>query len=232
LSSALQNRLVGTIIIVALVVIFLPDLLDGEKQSNNATFVDVPVNNLDIKVEAPNEFPTEEVMNATRRPVEIIEESDVTDSQHSSLNANDDIDDPVQEAPVEEALVEKAGIAETTDEKQTASAESTSSQSLTTADNSLAEQTVTSTPRIREDAGWVVQLGSFRHQKNVNELLDKLDAAGYRAFSRRVDTSAGRLTKVFVGPELTKETLDNALPHLNEATGLKGKVTSFAEATN
>jgi DedD protein len=219
--------LVGTIIIVALVVIFLPDLLDGEKQSNNATFVDVPVNNLDIKVEAPNEFPTEEVMNATRRPVEIIEEADVTDSQLSNSNANDDSD-----APVQEALVEEAGIAEVADQTQTASAESTRAQPLTTADNRLAEQTVTSTPSIREDAGWVVQLGSFRHQKNVNELLDKLDAAGYRAFSRRVDTSAGRLTKVFVGPELTKETLDNALPHLNEATGLKGKVTSFAEATN
>jgi DedD protein len=219
--------LVGTIIIVALVVIFLPDLLDGEKQSNNATFVDVPVNNLDIKVEAPSEFPTEEVMNATRRPVEIIEEADVTDSQLSNSNANDDSD-----APVQEALVEEAGIAEVADQTQTASAESTRAQPLTTADNRLAEQTVTSTPSIREDAGWVVQLGSFRHQKNVNELLDKLDAAGYRAFSRRVDTSAGRLTKVFVGPELTKETLDNALPHLNEATGLKGKVTSFAEATN
>ena len=187
----------------------------------------MPVNNLDIKVEAPSEFPTEEVMNATRRPVEIIEEADVTDSQLSNSNANDDSD-----APVQEALVEEAGIAEVADQTQTASAESTRAQPLTTADNRLAEQTVTSTPSIREDAGWVVQLGSFRHQKNVNELLDKLDAAGYRAFSRRVDTSAGRLTKVFVGPELTKETLDNALPHLNEATGLKGKVTSFAEATN
>lgn len=212
MSSALQNRLVGTIIIVALVVIFLPDVLDGEKQSNSAAFVDVPVNTLDMKVEAPNDFPTQEVINATRRPVEIIDESQVSDSQLSSQDSQD----------VPETLeIQK---------ENESSAQSPEVQSL--ADKSLAEQTIAAAPTIRDDAGFVVQLGSFRHQKNVNELLDKLDAAGYRAFSRKVDTSAGRLTKVFVGPELSRETLDNALPHLNEATGLKGKVTSFAEATN
>lgn len=212
MSSALQNRLVGTIIIVALVVIFLPDVLDGEKQSNSAAFVDVPVNTLDMKVEAPNDFPTQEVINATRRPVEIIDESQVSDSQLSSQDSQD----------VPETLeIQK---------ENESSAQSPEVQSL--ADKSLAEQTIAAAPTIRDDAGFVVQLGSFRHQKNVNELLDKLDAAGYRAFSRKVDTSAGRLTKVFVGPELSRETLDKALPHLNEATGLKGKVTSFAEATN
>jgi DedD protein len=72
-----------------------------------------------------------------------------------------------------------------------------------------------------------VQLGSFGNQKNVNELLQKLEKAGYRSFSRKVQTSAGRLTKVFVGPELDKEKLDLALPHLKETTGLTGKITTF-----
>ncbi|GBL05476.1 SPOR domain-containing protein [Glaciecola sp. KUL10] len=225
MSSALQNRLVGTIIIVALVVIFLPDLLDGEKQSNNATFVDVPVNNLEIEVEAPDEFPAEAVINATRRPVEIIDESDVTDSELSQSSLSNEIDSTIPDSQAEEQTVVKETLESAVDIAQ-------ATQATGTTDDSLAKQTVTTPQSIRDDAGWVVQLGSFRHQKNVNELLDKLDAAGYRAFSRRVDTSAGRLTKVFVGPELTRETLDNALPHLNEATGLKGKVTSFAEATN
>lgn len=208
-----------------MVVIFLPDLLDGEKQSNNATFVDVPVNNLEIEVEAPDEFPAEAVINATRRPVEIIDESDVTDSELSQSSLSNEIDSTIPDSQAEEQTVVKETLESAVDIAQ-------ATQATGTTDDSLAKQTVTTPQSIRDDAGWVVQLGSFRHQKNVNELLDKLDAAGYRAFSRRVDTSAGRLTKVFVGPELTRETLDNALPHLNEATGLKGKVTSFAEATN
>ena len=76
-------------------------------------------------------------------------------------------------------------------------------------------------------AGWVVQLGSFRHKKNVNELLNVLDKAGYRAFSRPVQTSSGTLTKVFVGPDLQKSKLEDALSHLKEVTKLQGRVTPF-----
>ena len=78
-----------------------------------------------------------------------------------------------------------------------------------------------------DDAGWVIQLGSFRHEKNVKALLAKLEKAGYRAFSRKIQTSSGPLNKVFVGPDLDKKKLESALPHLKELTSLKGKVTTF-----
>ncbi|MFT4811312.1 MAG: DedD protein, partial [Paraglaciecola sp.] len=81
--------------------------------------------------------------------------------------------------------------------------------------------------RLLAGAGWVVQLGSFRHQKNVQELLKVLDKAGYRAFSRPVKTNSGILTKVFVGPDLQKSNLENALSHLKEITNLQGRVTPF-----
>lgn len=217
MSSALQNRLVGTIIIVALVVIFLPDLLDGEKKSNTQAFVDIPENQSALKLNQPNPFPAQEVIEATRRPVEIINESDITDSdqttevQAPATQNADEQEVTANDIPVEEEIAQQAQ----------------------TPDTSLAQQTVVDNATDEQsNAGWVVQLGSFRHQKNVNELLDKLAAAGYRAFSRKVDTSAGRLTKVFVGPELERQKLDDSLSHLNQATGLRGKVTSFAEATN
>jgi DedD protein len=70
-------------------------------------------------------------------------------------------------------------------------------------------------------------LGSFRHQKNVRVLLEKLENAGYRAFSRPIRTQSGLLTKVFVGPDLQKNKLEAALPHLKELTDLDGKVTRF-----
>lgn len=222
MSSALQNRLVGTVIIVALVVIFLPDILDGEKQSNNAAFVDIPANNQEVNITAPEPFPSEEVMEATRRSVEIIEESDVTDSEQSA--------DEVASTQAPVTSTQEEGVADVPADEPNQDA--SIAQPNDEVDNTLAQQTLSVETQIRTDAGFVVQLGSFRHQKNVNELLDKLSSAGYRAFSRKVDTSAGRLTKVFVGPELTRETLDKALPHLNETTGLKGKVASFSEVTN
>ena len=96
-------------------------------------------------------------------------------------------------------------------------------------EDKLASQTVvdTKSDAADDDAGWVIQLGSFRHEKNVKALLAKLEKAGYRAFSRKIQTSSGPLNKVFVGPDLDKKKLESALPHLKELTSLKGKVTTF-----
>lgn len=204
MSSALQNRLVGTIIVVALAVIFLPDLLDGKKTENAATFVSVPDAPDRQPLVQPQSFPSEEVAAAASRPLEVIEEPPVDDNPTPAAS----------ESPSTEA----ASVDDVSDNIDSVQTEPT-----------LAEQTVITPPdqAIDDNAGWVIQLGSFRHQKNVRELLDKLEGAGYRAFSRPVDTSAGRLTKVFVGPDLQRSSLEGALPHLRELTGLSGKITEF-----
>lgn len=42
-SSQFQNRLVGIIVLVALGVIFLPDILDGKKQHQEEQFAEIPL---------------------------------------------------------------------------------------------------------------------------------------------------------------------------------------------
>jgi len=189
-SSALQNRLVGTVIVVALAVIFLPDFLDGKKETQQTTFSSIPDTPAKKPIVEPDTFPSERVAKAAQRPLEIVNERAV--------------DDPADGEPG--AASQDAAEAPT---------------------NDLASRTVVSQTAGAEDAGWVVQLGSFRHQKNVQQLLKKLEKAGYRAFSRPVKTNSGSLTKVFVGPDLNKKKLDSAIPHLKEITGLKGRITKF-----
>ncbi|NMH61280.1 SPOR domain-containing protein [Alteromonas ponticola] len=190
MASALQNRLIGTVIVVALAVIFLPDFLDGKKERKSETFAEIPAPPAKKPIVNPEPFPTDRVEKAAQRPIEIVDEKPV--------------DEPVH---VAQKLEQAADSAQ---------------------DDDLAKQTVVSKPDVKEqDAGWVIQLGSFRHQKNVRQLLTKLEKAGYRAFSRPIKTSSGPLTKVFVGPDLQKSKLDSAIPHLQELTGLKGKVTTF-----
>jgi DedD protein len=236
-SNALQNRLVGTVILVAVTVIFLPDYLDGKKQTNTESFVDFPQSTSNLSAVAPDAFPAEEVANATRREIVVVEEeaSDaLLEKSQNNDNSNGKTNDSTNESSaVDDKAAEERRIAEQmANNIQAASvqeANTNTSTKATSEDNSLAQQTVVkSEPESANDnAGWVVQLGSFGNQKNVNDLLRKLEKAGYRTFSRKVQTSAGRLTKVFVGPELDKEKLDLALPHLKETTGLTGKVTTF-----
>ncbi|MGO4894073.1 SPOR domain-containing protein [Flavobacterium sp. W21_SRS_FM6] len=202
MSSALQNRLVGTVILVAIAVIFLPDLLDGKKESKQDLFVELPTKPSIKKVLAPESFDTQKVQLSASRQIEIINESAVDEPEVSS-------------SPVEiqqQVSPKEAEITGLSDES-----------------SSLAKETVVDNeqPKSLASAGWVVQLGSFRHQKNVRELLTKLEQSGYRAFSRPVQTSSGLLTKVFVGPELQKDKLEKVLPHLKEITALQGRVTPF-----
>lgn len=193
MASAFQNRLVGTIILVALAVIFLPEILDGEKRRNTDNFVSFPEPPPMKALVKAETFPIEEVTDAVTRSVEIVDERAV--------------DDPVEESG----------------EYNAASEESAEVVTITVGD----DETPEAEESVVLDTGWVVQLGSFRHQKNVRELLNKLEQAGYRAFTRPIQTSSGLLTKVFVGPDLQKNKLDNALLHLQDLTGLKGRVTPF-----
>lgn len=49
---------------------------------------------------------------------------------------------------------------------------------------------------------WAVQLGVFSDKLNADKLVKKLQAQGYKAYSRAIKTSSGKtITKVLVGPE-------------------------------
>jgi DedD protein len=203
MSSTLQNRLVGTIIVVALVVILVPEFLDGEKRINKQEFENVPPVAELVQVQSTERFDSSEVEQELNQPVEL-----------------------VNDLPVDDEIPEDAA--------QTASAPNTNSSEINETNESTIEGLEEQLPSeddlsdiVIKDSGWVVQLGSFKHEKNVKELLNTLNNAGYRAYSRPVMTSVGELTKVFVGPELDKNKLELALPHLTEITKLKGKITAF-----
>jgi DedD protein len=217
-SSALQNRLVGTAIVVAIVVIFLPDLLDGKQESKRNLFVELPQKPTMKTVKSPAPFDTGKVEEAATRKVEVISEQALDDNPSANLPPETKSESRTEDIQVTDIYQESESttveVAAVTDKPKT---------------NSLEQQTLVEQDLelLLASAGWVVQLGSFRHQKNVQELLNRLEKAGYRAFSRPVKTNSGTLTKVFVGPDLQKGNLDNALSHLKELTQLQGRVTPF-----
>lgn len=198
-NTALKNRLVGTIIVVALAVIFLPEYLDGKKRLRDDVQVTIPTAPTVQASSMTLVKPAPEIADAVKLP-----ETSVTNlaEQNSITEAETDVSQTVKADIPKQAIVEKV-------------------------DDSLATQTILQTSDPEESAGWVIQLGSFKHQKNVRELIQKVEKAGYRTFSSPIQTPAGELTKVFVGPDTNKSTLEDALPHLREVTGLAGRITPF-----
>ncbi|GLR69450.1 SPOR domain-containing protein [Agaribacter marinus] len=209
MSSALKNRVVGTIIVVALAVILLPQFLDGEKNVNNKTFVNVPEAPEDLSLKKASEFDTEAVAQAVNRPLQILDEQPL---------------DGVVSSASDSELVEPS-----TDGAQAAAQNDVNESEPERSDADIqtnTEQSVVPEIDVKE-SGWVIQLGSFSDEANARKLMRSVKGAGYRTYSRPIQTRMGVLTKVFVGPELVKSELENALPHLKEITGLSGKITEF-----
>jgi DedD protein len=201
LSTPFQNRLVGTIIVAAVVIIFLPDVLDGEKKSHQTDFEAIPKAAVFSGKLTDRPFPADKL----NKPKVVVE---------SDYEASDDI--------IENNVIKS----EQTDIKlaDKAKAKAVKVKTLEKADSQLSKKLPEKA--IAKEA-WVIHLGSFKDKENVAQLLKKLKANGYIAFTRPIKTKKGVLTKVIIGPELIKSALIKKIPALHELTGIKGKVANF-----
>lgn len=206
MSTPFQNRLVGTIIVAAVAIIFLPDVLDGDKKTYQDNFETIPKAPQVDFPPANKAFPQEKLSNL---PKEIISD-DVALDGGGALDAS-------------EALIEKGITVSTLDKEPSFTADSTQAATKKTLD--LVAKKIPSTAVSKQ--AWVIQLGSFRHQNNVDDLVSKLKKEGYTAFTKPIKTKNGKLTKVFVGPELIKSSLEEKLPALKKLTNVQGKVARF-----
>ena len=211
MSTPFQNRLVGTIIVAAAVIIFLPDVLDGKKKSNQTDFDAIPKAPTFTGKMTKKAFPEEELV-LKEKPVvfnEQAKDEQLLTNDEPRLNNSDD--DKVKVTPA--IKVKNIAVNKT----------------LSINNNSAIEKPVLGqqpTKAVNKKA-WAIQLGSFKHKSNVAELVTKLEKNGYTVFTKPISTKQGTLTKVFVGPELIKSSLTKKLPALKKLTNVQGKVTRF-----
>lgn len=59
---------------------------------------------------------------------------------------------------------------------------------------------------------WVVQIGAFADVKNANQLRDELRGKNYKAFTEHFPKE--HLTRVYVGPELTRAKIESVQKNL------------------
>ena len=216
MSTPFQNRLVGTIIVAAAIIIFLPDILDGKKTSNQADFDAIP--------NAPT-F-TGKLTNKTFPEEKLVLEEDATVFNEEAK------DDQLLKSSTQSIETAAKDLLTTQTTKVTPASkvkDIESAPTLSVKNNSAINKPILGqqpSEAINKEA-WVIQLGSFRHKTNVVELVEKLKANGYTVFTKPIQTKKGTLTKVFVGPELNKASLTDKLPALKELTNVQGKIARF-----
>lgn len=75
-------------------------------------------------------------------------------------------------------------------------------------------------------AGFAVQLGALKDEKEANALRDRVRRAGFAAFVQRADTDAGVLWRVRAGPELDRARAESMREKIRGTLKLEGLVVS------
>ncbi len=208
ISSQFQNRLVGIIVLVALGVIFLPDILDGKKQHQEEQFAEIPLR---------PQFESDSNALQSFEPIDLSE-------QEEQFNQNLPASETDSTTASGSTSSAKPGDSGSSNPEASNSALSKNEPSKTEAVKQ--DSKATSEPAVASSA-YTLQLGSFKNAANVNALVKRLRDQGYRAYTVPKKPVDGQLTKVFVGPDISKAKLQKLQTKLDKFTGLKSAVVDY-----
>ncbi|ECI3779144.1 cell division protein DedD [Salmonella enterica] len=210
MASKFQNRLVGTIVLVALGVIVLPGLLDGQKKHYQDEFAAIPLVPKPGDRDEPDMMPAATQALPTQPPEGAAEEVRAGDAAAPSLDpsrmASNNVElDPI---PVETPKPQQPVVAASTP---------------TPAPKPAADDKPAPTGK-----AYVVQLGALKNADKVNEIVGKLRSAGFRVYTSPSTPVQGKITRILVGPDASKDKMKGSLGELKQISGLSGVVMGYS----
>lgn len=256
MASKFQNRLVGTIILVAVGVIVLPGLLDGKKKHYKEEFAAIPL------VPKPDDQQDSEMVPPVTQPLPAQPPQGAGSAVSSGGSAANPVAEqgnampqresepsvvtppPVhQNTPAKPRQVEqpKTRPAETPKARpvEQPKAQAKPVEQPKTAESKPVETKQSEpakpveTPKAAEQSApagqaYVVQLGALKNAAKVSEIVAKLRLSGYRAFTVPSTPVQGQITRIYVGPDASKAKLQSSLSELQSVSGLGGVVKPYS----
>lgn len=220
MASKFQNRLVGTIVLVALGVIILPGLLDGQKKHYQDEFAAIPLVPKPGDRDEPDMLPAATQALPAQPPEGAAEEVRAGDAAAPSLdpsripvnsNSFDDVQEPVV-APKPQPQPPKP-------------VEKPQPQQQTVAQTPPAKPAEIPAPTGK---AYVVQLGALKNADKVNEIVGKLRSSGFKVYTSPSTPVQGKITRILVGPDTSKDKLKGQLGDLKQISGLSGVVMGYS----
>lgn len=82
----------------------------------------------------------------------------------------------------------------------------------------------------KSSGGWSIQLGSFKQKRNAEQLIKKLETAGYTTYTSKIKTRKGAVyTKVFIGPTESLSSAKEISAKINQDWNLLGIIIPYKE---
>ncbi|HDX8745995.1 cell division protein DedD [Klebsiella michiganensis] len=228
MASKFQNRLVGTIVLVALGVIILPGLLDGQKKHYQDEFAAIPLVPKPGDRDEPDMLPAATQALPSQPPEGAAEEVRAGDAAAPSLDpsripVNNNSFDVVQEpvvAPKPQPKPQPKPVEKPQPQPQQ--------------QQQVAAQTPPPKPQQQAEIpaptgkAYVVQLGALKNADKVNEIVGKLRASGFKVYTSPSTPVQGKITRILVGPDTSKDKLKGQLGELKQLSGLSGVVMGYS----
>lgn len=237
MASKFQNRLVGTVILVALVVIFLPDLMDGNKlEQKEEAFAKIP-----LRPELEPAKPALQVSAASTLPADHLASQQQASAAAQAQPATQTAAKPEPKPVPKPEVVAKKPVEQPkpkpvppkpVEVKKPVESKPQAGQIKSMDDliaSKMTTQAVTPAPAAAAPAqgSWILQLGAFKNADSVNALVGKLRAAGYSAQTSPRTPVQGQINRVFIGPDVSKAKLQGMQSRISQMTGLSGSVVAY-----
>ncbi|WP_313080070.1 cell division protein DedD [Atlantibacter sp.] len=233
MASKFQNRLVGTIVLVALGVILLPGLLDGQKKHYQDEFAAIPLVPKPGDTDEPDMLPAATQALPAQPPEGAAEEVRAANAAASAIdtgrvaNNTNNLDPLPEPEPVPPG---KPKAQDTPKKPQTKPQKDKTDEQLAMLSEEeppkKAEPTKPDAPPTGK--AYVVQLGALKNADKVNEIVGKLRGAGYRVYTSPSTPVQGKITRILVGPDASRDKLKGSLGELNQLSGLNGVVMNYS----
>ena len=219
MERALKERIIGAIVLVAVVVLVVPVFLDGPPASGEIRSERVPLPGQDeqkTQTVVLDRNRTEPV--PAQAPPPAAESSATSGAAHAPVSsAPGDAAERDSTPPVTVAKVENpANGAASQDTEVAVAVQPTPSPST-------AKAPVSVRPANSSTGMFAVQLGSFSNKANAEKLAADLRKQGFAAFLSQLATDTGQLQRVRVGPQKDREAAEAMAAKLAKA-GHKGQV--------
>jgi DedD protein len=259
MTDVFKNRLIGSAILMVAAIVFLPDLLDGQKQVVKDDFKAVP-ERPEFAAVAQQQVFAQDQHDASRQQAMTLptDTSPVLDDPLAAGTATDPLPDTLTDPAASGSLPDQTYASVDTDsaaakptvlENESLPANDTPSTTAATTtvapaatavanaavvDNLPAPKKTAVPAKPLSGAAWVVKVGSFGKEQNANALIAKLRQAGFATFSRKITNGQGQtMISVLVGPDLKKEHLESSLPKLQQLAAVQNlKVLAFSPVEN
>ncbi|PHM70050.1 cell division protein DedD [Xenorhabdus kozodoii] len=220
MASKFQNRLVGTIVLVALGVIVLPMIFDGDKKYNEDQFASIPL------VPKPGDEEDIDSISPLAQNMPSTPPEGAAQAMQSQ-ETEPDIDALITAPPVTTTQAPKATDFSPPRKVETKPQVKPEPRKPEPRIESKPETQSKPAEQAPQATAYVIQLGALKNAGKVEEIVARLRLSGHQVYTVPSSPAQGQLTRIYVGPNGSRQALESSLSELKELTGLQGQIKNY-----